>query len=78
MLFGKTMCVRCLWLARCNSVWAGKQLKKRNQCRYWDFLAKMPRGAWKKFSMLCCLQFLKSTLRHESDVGIHGWHSEKS
>ena len=32
-----------------------------------------------KFSMLCCLQFLKSTLQHESDlVSIHGRHFEKS
>ena len=61
--------------------WSGKRLKKRNQ--YWqqcpgDFVAKMPRGAWKKFSMLCCLQFWKSTLQHELDlVGIHGWHFKK-
>ena len=38
----------------------------------------MPRGAPYKFSMLCCLQVSKSTLRHELDlVSIHGWHFEK-
>ena len=67
---------------KCSEVLAGKAAQKRNQ--YWwqcskGFPAKMCRDAWKKFSMLCCLQFLKSTLRHESDLlSIHGWHFQKS
>ena len=62
--------------------WQGKQLKKGKQYRQQhpgDFPAKMPMGARKKFSMLCCLQFSKSTLRHEVDlVSIRGWHFEPS
>ena len=59
-----------------SEVVVGKAAQKKGnqyleQCPR-DFPAKMPRGAGKKFCMLRCLQFLKSTL------GTHEWHFEKS